>query len=42
MRSAAGPTAKKALILLVVGYPKEGCLVPKIGKKAIEEIAVWL
>ncbi len=36
------PDREKALILLVVGYPKEGCLVPKIGKKAIEEIAVWL
>ncbi len=36
------PESEKALILLVVGYPKEGCLVPKIAKKRIEEIAVWL
>ncbi len=36
------PESEKALILLVVGYPKEGCQVPKITKKVIEEIAVWL
>ncbi len=36
------PDSEKAMILLVVGYPKAGCLVPKIGKKNIEEIAVWL
>ncbi len=36
------PESEKALILLVVGYPKAGCQVPKITKKGIEEIAVWL
>ncbi len=36
------PESEKAVILLVVGYPKDGCLVPKIGKKSLEEIAVWL
>ncbi len=36
------PESEKAVILLVVGYPKDGCLVPKIGKKCLEEIAVWL
>ncbi len=36
------PESEKALILLVVGYPKDGCTVPKIEKKAIEDIAVWL
>ena len=36
------PESEKALILLVVGYPREGCTVPKITKKGIEEISVWL
>lgn len=36
------PDNEKALILLVVGYPKEGCLVPAIGKKPLEEIATFL
>ena len=36
------PDNEKALILLVVGYPKEGCLVPAIGKKPLEEIASFL
>jgi iodotyrosine deiodinase len=36
------PESEKAVILLVVGYPKEGCVVPRIGKKRLEEIAVWL
>jgi iodotyrosine deiodinase len=36
------PESEKAVILLVVGYPKEGCMVPRIGKKRLEEIAVWL
>lgn len=36
------PDNEKALILLVVGYPAEGCLVPAIGKKPLEEIASFL
>jgi nitroreductase len=36
------PDSEKALILLVVGHPKEGCMVPRITKKGLEEIAVWL
>ena len=36
------PDNEKALILLVVGYPKEDCLVPTIGKKPLEEIATFL
>ena len=36
------PDNEKALILLVVGYPKEDCLVPAIGKKPLEEIATFL
>ena len=32
------------VILLVVGYPKPGCLVPVHGgiKKPLEQIAAWL
>ena len=36
------PDNEKALILLVVGYPAEGCVVPAIGKKPLEEIASFL
>jgi iodotyrosine deiodinase len=36
------PESEKAMILLVVGYPKEGCLVPRITKKSLPEIASWL
>jgi iodotyrosine deiodinase len=36
------PDNEKAVILLVVGYPKEGCLVPRISKKRLEETTTWL
>jgi iodotyrosine deiodinase len=36
------PDSEKAMILLVVGHPKEGCTVPRITKKPLEEISVWL
>jgi nitroreductase len=36
------PDNEKALILLVVGYPAEGCTVPAIGRKPLEEIARFL
>jgi iodotyrosine deiodinase len=36
------PESEKAVILLVVGYPKEGCTVPRITKKRLDEIAIWL
>lgn len=36
------PDNEKALILLVVGYPAEGCEVPAIGKKPLAEIATFL
>jgi nitroreductase len=36
------PESEKAVILLVVGYPKEGCSVPRITKKPLEDIAVWI
>jgi iodotyrosine deiodinase len=35
------PDNEKALILLVVGYPADGCRVPAIGKKPLSEIAVF-
>jgi len=40
----ARPSAEKASILLVVGYPKAGCKVPVHGgiKKPLEGIAAWL
>ena len=38
------PPSEKPVILLVVGYPKPGCLVPVHGgiKKPLEQIAAWL
>jgi iodotyrosine deiodinase len=36
------PDSEKAMILLVVGHPKDGCTVPRITKKPLEEISVWL
>ena len=54
MRSAVGfmavlglgerPSSEKPVILLVVGYPKPGCLVPVHGgiKKPLAQIARWL
>jgi iodotyrosine deiodinase len=40
----ARPVSEKPVILLVVGYPKAGCLVPVHGgiKKPLEQIAAWL
>ena len=35
------PEHEKALILLVVGYPEDGALVPDIGKKSAGDIIVW-
>jgi iodotyrosine deiodinase len=36
------PESEKAVILLIVGYPKEGCMVPQITKKSLNETTVWL
>ncbi len=38
------PTWEKPVILLIVGYPKEGCRVPVHGgiKKPLDEIVSWL
>ena len=38
------PENERALILLVVGYPKPGCRVPLAGgiKKTLDEIRTWL
>jgi iodotyrosine deiodinase len=36
------PESEKAVILLVVGYPKDGCRVPRIAKKPLDEIASFL
>jgi iodotyrosine deiodinase len=36
------PESEKAVILLVVGYPKEGCTVPRITKKRLDETTNWL
>ena len=32
------PSSEKPFLLLVVGYPAEGCQVPKIGKKNLDEL----
>jgi iodotyrosine deiodinase len=36
------PAREKAYVLLVVGYPADGCTVPRIGKKTLEEVSVWI
>ncbi len=38
------PASEKPVILLVVGYPKPGCMVPVHGgiKKPLDRIAAWL
>lgn len=36
------PAHEKAYVLLVAGYPAESCTVPKIGKKKLEEVSVWI
>jgi iodotyrosine deiodinase len=36
------PESEKAVILLIVGYPKEGCTVPQITKKPLDETTIWL
>ncbi len=36
------PDNEKAMILLVVGYPAEGCTVPAITRKPLEGIASFL
>lgn len=38
------PASEKPMILLVVGYPRPGCLVPVHGgiKKPLGQIAHWL
>jgi len=36
------PDNEKPMILLVVGKPAENCQVPAIGKKPLEEVAVFL
>ena len=37
------PSLERATILLVVGYPREGCMVPVHGgvKKSLDEISSW-
>jgi hypothetical protein len=38
------PASEKPVILLVVGYPKPGCLVPVYGgmKKPLDQFVDWL
>jgi iodotyrosine deiodinase len=36
------PESEKAVILLIVGYPKDGCMVPRITKKRLDETTTWL
>jgi hypothetical protein len=34
------PEHERAYVLMPVGYPKEGCLVPDIEKKPLSEVLV--
>lgn len=36
------PANEKALVLLVAGYPAANCRVPKITKKPLEDVSVWI
>jgi iodotyrosine deiodinase len=36
------PAHEKAYVLLVAGYPAENCTVPKIAKKTLGEVSVWI
>jgi iodotyrosine deiodinase len=36
------PDNEKAYILLVAGYPAEDCTVPKIAKKTLDQVSVWM
>lgn len=36
------PAHEKAYVLLVAGYPAEGCTVPRIEKKTLAEVSSWL
>jgi len=36
------PEEEKPFVLLVVGYPAPGCRVPRIRKKGLDEVAVFL
>ena len=35
------PASEKAFVLIPVGYPKEGAVVPDISRKKLEEIMIW-
>jgi iodotyrosine deiodinase len=35
------PENEKPFLLLPVGYPSEGCMVPDLKKKVLDEFAVW-
>jgi nitroreductase len=36
------PEAEKPMMIVVAGYPAEGCQVPVIGKKDLQEVAAFL
>jgi len=36
------PANEKPYVLLVAGHPAEGCTVPRIEKKALEDVSVWI
>jgi iodotyrosine deiodinase len=36
------PANEKPYVLLVAGYPAEGCTVPQIEKKTLEQVSVWI
>ena len=36
------PAHEKAYVLLVAGYPADGCTVPVIEKKKLDEVSAWI
>jgi nitroreductase len=41
-RAVGRPENERPLMILVVGYPAEDCVVPEIGKKSLPEIATFV
>jgi iodotyrosine deiodinase len=41
-RICGRPEHERAMMIVVAGHPAEGCRVPRIAKKGVDEVAVFL
>jgi hypothetical protein len=41
-RAVGRPENERPLMILVVGYPADDCVVPEIRKKSLQEIATFV